>query len=750
MKKKYIDYSAERRRTLKLMMLGSGAIIAPGLFTACGGGGGGSSSGGGGGGGGEDPQPVPITGFPQSVASGDPRADSVVLWTRVTDIEKPNEDLTVTLEVSLNDNCSDPFYTEELTAYNEFDHAVKIRIKDLLSYTHYYYRFKYNDKDDNYIYSNIGRTKTAPVEDSAINVKFAYISCQDYIGRYYNVLTHMLEQQDDLDFIVHLGDYIYETNGEPMTQILSDERQITFNDSEGAIQVNSYLAAGSMDNYRQLYQVYRSDEMLQKIHERFPMIAIWDDHEFSDDNYGAHANYFGDKKDEVNEERFHNSQRVYLEYMPLEVGLDANGVMSLDSEVLLDDENEVIIYRDFNFGSNLHLILSDYRSYRPDHLIQEDAFPATVFADENSLISLNVYTSLDTKDLLGAYINVDTYDNGSFKPILKKIAKYMYEDEGLTSAEVNERVDGAIKGNLNAYFSNEMIKAYNAGNSILPDDPLIYEGDTPPDSMDKGLAYINGGKIDLFSSTGIGARYMVIKDVFDTYIALKENEEAIGSVYGNTQQSWISTTLNSPSIAWRIYASSVSMAPMVVDFSDMTELDPLLRTQFYINLDQFDGFKYQRAQLIEQLKNNPSVVISGDIHSTFVTDHHGVVEFTGSAVSSCTFSEALPRYIENSDISEQIPGIEEIVENLDLSDLILNTNGALYDADNTFPKIQTADLSSNAYVVIEVQSDTMNSTIYSIAAEKSVENLYDEGNINAHFLSKSYSVTRSDMSLVEV
>jgi len=734
MKKKHITYSADRRKTLKLMLLGSGAIIAPGFFTACGGGGG------------EAPQPAPITGFPQSVASGDPRADSIVLWTRVTDKEKPNEDLAVVLEVSQHDDCSDPFYTENLTAYNEFDHALKIKIEGLEPYTHYYYRFKYNDKENHYIYSNIGRTKTAPEEGSTENIKFAYISCQDYIGRYYNVLAHMLENQDDLDFIVHLGDYIYETNGEPMTQIISDKRQITFRDEEGAIHVNSYLAAGSMDNYRQLYQIYRSDEMLQRIHEKFPMIAIWDDHEFSDDNYGAHANYTGDKKDELNIERFHNSQRVYLEYMPLAVGLDASGVMSPDSTVLLDNENEVIIYRDFNFGSNLHLILSDYRSYRPDHLIPEDAFPATVFADKDSLELLGMYNDLETKDLLGAYIDVDTYDGGSFKPILKKIAKYMYEEEGLTSAEVTDRVDSAIQGNLNAYFSNEMIKAYNDGNAILPDDPLIYEDDSELENFDKGLAYLNGGKIDLFSSTGIGCRYMVIKDVFDAYIALKQGN--IGSVYGAAQESWISTTLNSSSTAWRVYASSVSLAPMVVDFSDMTELDPLLRTQFYINLDQFDGFKYQRAQLISQLRDRPSVVISGDIHSTFVTDHHGVVEFTGSSVSSCTFSEALPRYIENSDISDHIPNIENIIENLDLSQLILDTNTALRSTNSSFPEIKTVDLNSNAYVVIEVQADNMKSTIYSIDAERSVENLYTIGNINTYFSSISYNIANSNMVLI--
>ncbi len=733
--KKKLDHIEHRRNVLKLMMLGSGALIMPGILTGCGG----KDS--------ENYTPSPNTTafFPQSVASGDPRIDSVVLWTRIEDLTKSEEDLTVMLEISLHENFEDLLSTKQLTAYSEYNYAIKIKIDQLDPYTYYYYRFKYNG-----IYSNTGRTKTAPLEDSEIDIKFAFVSCQDYVGRYYNVFARML-QQDDLDFIVHLGDYIYETNGEPLTQITGDERQISFRDKEGTITFDGYEAARSIDNYRQLYQVYRSDPLLQKLHERFPMIVIWDDHEFSDDNYGANSNYFGDKIDERDTERFHNSQRVYLEYMPMEVGLDASGVMSPESEVILDDDNEVIIYRNFNFGSNLDLILSDYRSYRPDHLIEEDAFPATVFADENRLISyfgMDFYTHPDNQRHFGAYIDVDTHNGGSFSSPLKRIAKLMYETEGLNSSEADARANSAIRDNLNAYYCNEMIKAYNdTPFGIIRPEELIYENDSQLKDMDKGLAYINGGKIDLFASTGIGARYMVVKDVFDIYIELKENEGSIGSIYGLTQRNWISNTLAASSSAWRVYASSVSLAPMVVDLSSIDKLDPLLKTEFYINLDQFDGFKFQRDDLLDQLKEKPSVVISGDIHATFITDHHGVVEFTGSAVSSCAFSEALPKYIEFSDISDHIENIEEVIENLDLDQLLLESSSAQNSIDPNFSLINMVDTKSNAYVVIEVTSENINSTIYSIAAEKSIEMLYESENINEYFSIRSFNVRRNDMHL---
>lgn len=734
--KKNIVHLEHRRNVLKLMMLGSGAIIMPSILTGCGGGSSQSNI----------PSPDTATVFPQSVASGDPRADSVVLWTRILDPEKSAENLTIALEVSLDENFEDLLFTRQLTAYHEYDHAIKIKIDQLEPYTYYYYRFKYNN-----VYSNTGRTKTAPLDDSEVDTKFAFVSCQDYIGRYYNVYTHML-QQDDLDFIVHLGDYIYETNGEPLTQITGDERQIAFRDQEGAIIFDGYEAARSIDNYRQLYQVYRSDTQLQKIHERFPMIAIWDDHEFSDDSYGAHSNYFGGKIDELDTERLHNAQRVYLEYMPMEVGLDTDGVMSPESEVILDNDYEVILYRNFNFGVNLDLILSDYRSYRPDHLIREDAFPAMVFADKDTLttyFSEEFYNDPDNQKYFGAYINVDTYNNGSFISVLKKIAKFMYASEGLNSIEAEERVDVVIQGNLNAYYCNEMIRAYNDSPlGIISPEDLIYENSSQLEDLDKGLAYINAGKVDLFSTSGIGTRMMVIKEVFDIYVKLKEIEEGVESIYGMEQEEWLSDTLRDSSTQWRVYASSVSLVPAVVDLTDIEGLDPALQTEFYIYLDHFDGFNTQRNILLDQLRDKSSIVISGDIHSNFVTDHHGVIEFTGNSVSSSTFSEALPKYIQSSNLSDQLEVFNDI--NMKLDELFLSTNRELVYKNPNFSIIESVNTKSNGYIVIEVSSKNIQSTVYNINMDKSIDMLYEAPNINDYFTLDIFNVSKSDMDLSRI
>jgi alkaline phosphatase D len=212
-------------------------------------------------------------------ASGDPKPSSVVLWTRVLDPLNPtnSSDLTVQLDVATDPNFASIVQQRtNLLARDAFDHCVKTRLEGLSANTFYYYRFGFNGT-----WSHVGRTKTAPAPEQAVPQRFAYLNCQDYIGRNYNTLAHLVQNESNrLDFVVHLGDYIYETTGDPSFQATGAVRSITFNDTNGAIRLGSaftpYYAASSLDNYRQLYRTYRSDASLQRVHELFPMVAIWD------------------------------------------------------------------------------------------------------------------------------------------------------------------------------------------------------------------------------------------------------------------------------------------------------------------------------------------------------------------------------------------------------------------------------------------------------------------------------------------
>lgn len=718
----------ERRKMLKLMMLGSGALVFPGIFSSC-----------------ASKSDASAYIFPCSVASGDPRQDSVILWTRVEDrLRSAEDDLAVTLEVATDEDFNTIVLRKSLTAHALFDHCIKTRVDGLHSYTFYYYRFCYKG-----FCSRTGRTKTAPAVSDARHVRMASVSCQDYPGRYYNTYAHML-RSDDIDVIVHLGDYIYETTGDPAFQTNDDARNIVFRDLEGAIALQSdgklYYAAASTDNYRQLYQIYRSDTVLQRIHERYPMIAIWDDHEFSDDYYGAYTNYDGGRTGGFDPQRRQNAQRAYLEYMPLEVGLDEEGVMSPQSQVMLDEKGVAVIYRDFQYGANVHLIMTDYRSYRPDHAVAEDAFPGTVFADKAQIVSY--YDTLyggggetlfeANKERFGPYIDLELTPYESYKPLLTQIAIQMYASSGIGLIEAAQRASEAIRGKISAFVANEMIKGYNAAVSQAQQQTLIYadEGDAVYTSLERGLAYIHLGKAELFASGGVGARYMVVKEVFDIYVALKGDQ----NVYGDAQQAWIDEQLVSSSAAWRIYASSVSMAPMVVDLSGFGMLPAGLRQMYYIDVDQFDGFDAKRRELLEKLRSSRSVIFSGDIHATFVTDHHGVAEFTGSSISSATFAQVLKQKLSQSEVVKQIEGFAEAVEALSLDEFLIASNVTLLQNDAGFSELKAVDTLNNGYIVVEVGPDEIHASAYLLAPEFVTQRLYEEHDIDAFFSKRAFSI----------
>ena len=124
-------------------------------------------------------------------------------------------------------------------------------------------------------------------------------------------------------FVVHLGDYIYETTGDPSFQTPDESRKILFRNLSAAIQLQAnsgaiFHAARSLDNYRDLYRTYRSDPALRALHESFPMIVTWDDHEFSNDCWGSHATYLNGREDENDVERRKAANQAWFEYQPVD------------------------------------------------------------------------------------------------------------------------------------------------------------------------------------------------------------------------------------------------------------------------------------------------------------------------------------------------------------------------------------------------------------------------------------------------
>lgn len=524
--------------------------------------------------------------FPQSVVSGDPKPNSVILWTRIDNAS--NEDTDVTLQVSQDENFNQLVVEQTLTASPSSDHCLKIRVTELEEAKYYFYRFIYIIDGKKYS-SNIGRTKTAPSIDNDASVKFAYVSCQDYIGRYYNNYLSLLEQ-DDLDFVIHLGDYIYETTGDPLFQSTDHERKIEFIDQQGVLNLgvgeNKYQAANSLDNYRQLYKTYRTDTLLQKIHERFPMIAIWDDHEFSDDSWADNATNLDGADIEQQTQRKRNSEIAYFDYMPIDheqahISEDlSSGELQIEEMHLFPNTK---IYRDFHFGKHCHIAMTDFRTNRPDHIIPEDAFPGTVELDQTTLSSFLEVTGMASEKINGVvskmspYINIDDVMFIPYKSAFIEIFTGLYTQALLAKIEMSQenalvqaqqRAIDVIKGTLATSYLNQVLSG--AKRNLPEEHPLQQLPALPEQGVEQGLAFYTMGKTSLFNY--LGSRYFVIKDTYDLYAGFKEYKSqlqgsSVQSAFDETQTAWLATTFSTSNSTWKLLGSSVSFSPLIFDLS---------------------------------------------------------------------------------------------------------------------------------------------------------------------------------------
>ncbi|MDZ7643022.1 MAG: alkaline phosphatase D family protein [Woeseiaceae bacterium] len=215
--------------------------------------------------------------FLHGVASGDPGADSVVIWTRVTPPEPAV--VEVTWEVATDPGFERIVRRGTTVTADEIDYTVKAVVESLQPGTTYHYRFRVGD-----VSSPVGRTRALPAADAA-RARLAVVSCSHYSFGHYNVYREIaaLEQ---LDAVVHLGDYIYESSADGSGSDYGAERGRQL----GRVHDPAHTAV-TLDDYRGRYAQYRGDADLQAVHARHPFILVWDDHELANDAWsdGAQA-----------------------------------------------------------------------------------------------------------------------------------------------------------------------------------------------------------------------------------------------------------------------------------------------------------------------------------------------------------------------------------------------------------------------------------------------------------------------------
>jgi alkaline phosphatase D len=271
--------------------------------------------------------------FAHGVASGDPQRDRVILWTRVTPVD-PTETLRVRWSVASDPGMKQVRQSGRFVTDRRRDFTVKVDATGLKPGFTYYYQFETRG-----VKSPIGRTRTLPV-GRVDRLRLAFASCANYPHGYFNAYARIAER-DDLDFVLHLGDYIYEYKlGVYADPQLAGKRDV--------LPTHEIV---SLDDYRQRYAQYRSDPDLQEVHRQHPFITAWDDHESANNSWRDGAeNHNPDLGEGTWQARRRAAVEAYNEYMPIRTASPR------------DDR----IYQSFQFGDLADVLMLDTRLHGRD------------------------------------------------------------------------------------------------------------------------------------------------------------------------------------------------------------------------------------------------------------------------------------------------------------------------------------------------------------------------------------------------
>ena len=273
------------------------------------------------------------TPFNLGVASGYPGPDGVVLWTRLAPLPHvgggmPPVAVTVGWEVAEDAAFRRIVARGKEAAVPRWAHSVHAEVAGLEPARSYYYRFHAGGA-----VSPVGRTRTAPAPGApAGRLRLAYASCQQYEQGWYCAYRHMAAE--DLDLVIHLGDYIYESSW-----------------GRNHVRKHDDAEPHTLLEYRNRYALYKGDADLQAAHAAFPWMATWDDHEVQND-YANDRSQFADPR-EVFLERRAAAYQAYYEHMPLPRRMQPRGP-------------DMTIYTRWDYGTLARIHLLDDRQYR-DH-----------------------------------------------------------------------------------------------------------------------------------------------------------------------------------------------------------------------------------------------------------------------------------------------------------------------------------------------------------------------------------------------
>jgi alkaline phosphatase D len=411
--------------------------------------------------------------FQHGVASGDPLADRVIIWTRVT--PKHPGPVSVKWEVAHDAEFRQVLRRGHALAGAQADYTVKVDVLGLPPSATLFYRFSAQGQ-----LSSVGRTRTLPVGELD-QVKLAVFSCANYPAGYFHVYAEAAKL-DDVFASVHLGDYIYEYGRDGYA---SGDAAALGREVEPA---NELLA---LNDYRQRYAQYRSDLDLQAMHAAMPMIAVWDDHEISNDTWRNGA----DNHDQASEGSFGVRRaaaiRAYHEWLPTR---------------LPDPNKPDLIFRSFKFGNLLSLYMLDTRVIARDQQLDYANYLSATGFDEaqfsvdmanpdrqligtmqSNWLTKQMANSTATWDVLGQQVLMGrmyipaplVLGQISFTDYSILVYKAQTDPASLTAAELEVLSQPAIPYNLDAWDGYAMARETMLGTSLaLNKNLVVLAGDT--------------------------------------------------------------------------------------------------------------------------------------------------------------------------------------------------------------------------------------------------------------------------------
>jgi alkaline phosphatase D len=324
--------------------------------------------------------------FPQGVASGDPHPQSVLLWTRRPPVAA-GAAKQLTLEVASDPEFKRVVATSTTGLSADSDWTCRVLAAGLKPSSVYWYRFT----DEHGHGSRIGRTLTAPADNDARVVKFAFVSCQNVCQGAQNAYRRMIfedERQaaaEQINFVLHLGDFIYELTWYPedRPQGMYDRRLrdiVRFKQGEKA---QDFHVPVTLDDYRTLYRAYLQDPDLQDARARWPFVCVWDNHEFSWRGWQGVMKLDTARPAQT---RKVAANQAWFEFQPARIakpgGIDIQRFEApavVDAPIERFDErglglepnnlaaiNSLLIYRRLRFGRNVDLVLTDNHSFQTE------------------------------------------------------------------------------------------------------------------------------------------------------------------------------------------------------------------------------------------------------------------------------------------------------------------------------------------------------------------------------------------------